>query len=290
MKLGLQIPRWQWAGGAAACGPTLARIAQAAEAAGYDSLWLMDHLFQIRSIGNVEEEMFEAYTTLGFVAAHTRRVRLGTLVTAATYRQPGLLIKQVTTLDVLSGGRAWLGIGAGWYEREARGLGLFFPPRAERFERLEDTLRLAHHMWRGDRSPFIGRHVVANEPLNMPLPLSQPRPPILIGGGGEQKTLRLVARYADACNLFARLGSAELARKLEVLRAHCAAEGRDYQTLDKTVLTSWDPLRKRSQIVDQLGELHRLGFETVIASLREVHTIEPIQAVARDILPEAARL
>jgi F420-dependent oxidoreductase-like protein len=290
MKLGLQIPRWQWAGGPAACGPTLARIAQAAEAAGYDSLWLMDHLFQIRSIGAVDEPMLEAYTTLGYIAARTQRLRLGTLVTAATYRHPGVLLKQVTTLDVLSGGRAWLGLGAGWYEREARGLGLPLPRRAERFAWLEDTLRLAHHAWGGDQRPFAGRRLVAHEPIISPAPLSRPRPPILIGGGGEQKTLRLVARYADACNLFARLGSAELARKLEVLRAHCAAEGRDYNTLDKTVLTSWDPLRKRSQIVDQLGEFQKLGFQTVIASLRDVHTIEPIQAVARDILPAAARL
>jgi F420-dependent oxidoreductase-like protein len=290
MKLGLQIPRWQWAGGPAACGPTLARIAQAAEAAGYDSLWLMDHLFQIRSIGAVDEPMLEAYTTLGYIAARTQRLRLGTLVTAATYRHPGVLLKQVTTLDVLSGGRAWLGLGAGWYEREARGLGLPLPRRAERFAWLEDTLRLAHHAWGGDQTPFSGRRLVAQEPILSPAPLSRPRPPILIGGGGEQKTLRLVARYADACNLFARLGSAELARKLAVLDAHCAIEGRDPSSIERTVLSQWDPVRRAGQIVEQLGEFRRLGIGTVIASLRDVQSTAPIEAVGRDVLPHAVRL
>lgn len=288
MELGLQISRWHWRGHE--IGPTLARIGQAADDAGFSSVWLMDHLFQIRSVANPEEEMLEAYTTLGFLAAATRRVKLGALVTAAPYRSPGLLIKQVTTLDVLSGGRAWLGIGAGWYEREARGLGLSFPRRAERFERLEDTLRLALHMWRADTAPFIGKHVVANEPLNSPQPIARPRPRILIGGGGEHKTLRLVARYADACNLFARLPTWELAHKLHVLQRHCEAEGRDYDAIQKTVLATWDPMRKRDDILEQLGELHKLGFSMVIASLRDVQTIAPIEAVAREIAPAAAAL
>jgi F420-dependent oxidoreductase-like protein len=290
MRLGLQIPRWHWKGGAVDIAPTLARIGQAADAAGYASVWVMDHLFQIRSIGSVEEEMLEAYTTLGFLAAHTSRVRLGTLVTAAPYRQPGLLVKQVTTLDVLSGGRAWLGIGAGWYEREARGLGLAFPRRRDRFVMLEDTLRLARHMWSGSAAEFRGAAIVANEPLNVPAALSRPHPPILVGGGGERKTLRLVARHADACNVFARLSDAELVRKLDVLRRHCDAEGRDFSTIDTTVLTQWDPIRRRTDALAQLERFSRLGFQTVIASLRDVQNLEPIQAVGRDILPAAVQL
>ena len=208
-----------FAGGPAQIGPTLAQIGREADNVGFASVWLMDHFFQIRSIGKVEEPMLEAYSTLGFLAAHTQRVQLGTMVTGVMYRHPGALVKQVTTLDVLSGGRAWLGIGAGWYEREARGLGLPFPRVKERFELLEETLRIAKHMWRNDTSPIYGKHYSLAEPLSSPAPLRQPHPPILIGGGGEHKTLRLVARYADACNLFARYGAAELRRKLDVLRA-----------------------------------------------------------------------
>ncbi|HTD77411.1 MAG TPA: LLM class F420-dependent oxidoreductase, partial [Chloroflexota bacterium] len=200
MKLGLQIPRFRWPGGPLQLASTLAAVARAADDAGYTSIWLMDHFFQISSIGKVDEPMLEAYTTLGFMAAHTRRARLGTLVTGVHYRHPGVLVKQVTALDVLSGGRAWLGIGAGWYQRESIGLGVPFPPLKERFERLEETLQIAHRMFRGETEPFYGKHVQLAEPLNSPAPISQPHPPILIGGGGERKTLRLVAQYADACN------------------------------------------------------------------------------------------
>src|SRR6266849_3330995 len=204
----------------------------------------MDHFFQIASIGKPEEDMLEAYTTLGFLAAHTRRARLGTLVTGVHYRHPGILVKQVTALDVLSEGRAWLGIGAGWYERESRGLGVPFPPLKERFERLEESLKIAHQMWRADTAPIYGKHYQLAQPLNSPPPLSQPHPPILVGGGGERKTLRLVARYADACNFFARLPRADLARKLAKLRGYCAEEGRAFEAIDKTVLTQWNPARK----------------------------------------------
>jgi F420-dependent oxidoreductase-like protein len=251
----------------------------------------MDHLFQIASIARPEEDMLEAYTTLGFLAACTSRVRLGTLVTGVHYRHPGVLVKQVTTLDVLSGGRAWLGIGAGWYERESRGLGVPFPPLGERFARLEETLRIAHHMWRPDTSPFYGKHFQLAEPLCSPLPISQPRPPILVGGGGERKTLRLVARYADACNLFARYSRADLTRKLSLLQGYCAEYGRPYEEIDKTTLTQWNPARKSAQaIVEQCGELREIGFDTVIASLTAVETLKPIEAIARDVLPEVATL
>ncbi|HET6317714.1 MAG TPA: TIGR03560 family F420-dependent LLM class oxidoreductase, partial [Chloroflexota bacterium] len=202
MKLGLQVPRFQWAGGPAEIAPKLAQIARAAEEAGFSSLWVMDHLFQIGSVGNADEPMLESYTTLGFLAAQTQRIELGTLVTAVSYRSPGLLVKQVSTLDVLSGGRAWLGLGAGWYEREARGLGLSFPRRKDRFAQLEETLKIARRMFDGNTDPIYGKQFNLAEPLNAPLPLRRPR--ILVGGGGELRTLRLVARYADACNLFAR--------------------------------------------------------------------------------------
>jgi F420-dependent oxidoreductase-like protein len=286
MKLGLQIPRFTFPD----LGPTLARVARTADDAGFASLWLMDHLFQIRSLGTPEESMLEAYTTLGFLAAHTSRATLGTLVTGVPYRHAGMLIKQVTTLDVLSGGRAWLGIGAGWYEREARGLGLPFPRVAERFELLEDTLRLAHHMWLPSVEPFSGRHVQAQEPMNNPPPISQPRPRIMVGGGGERKTLRLVAQYADACNLFARLPSRDLQRKLDVLRSHCDRLGRNDGEIEKTALTHWDPLRKPDRILEQLEALKALGFQSVIGSVRDVQTLEPIEAMARAVIPRAAEL
>ncbi|MBO0682179.1 MAG: LLM class F420-dependent oxidoreductase, partial [Candidatus Dormibacteraeota bacterium] len=220
MRIGLQIPSFTWAGGPQRLGADLASIAQTGEGAGFESIWVMDHLFQIRSMGKPEQEMLEAYTTLGFLAGHTSRARLGTMVTAAVYRHPGMLCKQVTSLDVLSGGRAWLGIGAAWNEKEAQGLGIPFPPLGERFERLEETLRICLQMWAGERTPFEGRHYSLADPLNSPQALSRPHPPILIGGGGERKTLRLVARYADACNLFA---GPQVAHKLDVLRRHCEA-------------------------------------------------------------------
>jgi alkanesulfonate monooxygenase SsuD/methylene tetrahydromethanopterin reductase-like flavin-dependent oxidoreductase (luciferase family) len=207
------------------------------------------------------------------------------------YRHPGILVKQVTALDVLSEGRAWLGIGAGWYERESKGLGVPFPPLKERFERLEETLKIAHQMWRGDSAPFYGKHVQLAEALNSPPPLSEPHPPILIGGGGERKTLRLVARYADACNLFARYPRRDLVRKLGKLRQYCEEEGRAYEAIDKTTLTQWNPGRQSPQeIVDQLGELREIGFDTVIASLRAVETLKPIEILARDVFPQAEKL
>src|SRR5437588_8652543 len=223
MKLGLQIPSLTWPGGPAEIGPTLTEIARTADSAGYDSIWVMDHFFQIRGVGAAEEPMLEAYTTLGVLAAHTQHARLGTLVTGVTYRYPGILAKIVTTLDVLSGGRAWLGIGAAWNEEEHVGLGVPFPPLAERFERLEEALRICLQMWSDDDGPFEGKHYKLARTLNSPQALTRPHPPILIGGGGERKTLRLVARYADACNLFA--GPDELPHKLDVLRRHCEEVG-----------------------------------------------------------------
>jgi F420-dependent oxidoreductase-like protein len=291
VKLGLQISRFRWPGGPPLMARTLASIARAADDAGYASIWLMDHFFQIASIAKAEEAMLEAYTTLGFLAAHTRQARLGTLVTGVHYRHPGLLVKQVTTLDVLSEGRAGLGIGAGWYERESKGLGVPFPSVKERFERLEETLKIAHQMWSGETQPFYGKHFQLAEALNSPPALTAPHPPILIGGGGEHKTLRLVARYADACNLFARYAKPDLVRKLAKLRSYCDEERRPYEAIQKTALTQWNPIRNSpDKIVDQLGELRELGFDTVIASVTGVETLKPIEVLARDVFPRVARL
>ena len=202
MKIGLQIPDFTWPGGAEQLGPTLATIARTADDAGFAHIMVMDHFFQIRTVGPPEHEMLEAYTALGFLAAHTSRARIGTLVTGAIYRYAGILAKTVTTLDVLSGGRAWLGVGAWWNEQESRGLGIRFPPMAERFEQAEETIQICLQMWAGDETPYHGKLNHLERPLNSPQALAKPHPPIMIGGGGEKKTLRLVAKYAQACNLF----------------------------------------------------------------------------------------
>jgi F420-dependent oxidoreductase-like protein len=292
MQLALQIPCFTWPG--VPIGQRLAQVVRTAEDAGFSSVWVMDHFFQIPAVGSPEEPMLEAYTTLGFLAAATSRVRLGTLVTGVTYRLPGILVKEVTTLDVLSGGRANFGIGAAWFEREHRGLGVPFPRLSERFERLEETLQIAKHLWRGDTRPFRGRHYQLEEPLNSPPPLSRPHPPILIGGGGEQKTLRLVARYADACNLFGRLPRQELAHKLDVLREYCQLEGRSYDRIEKTVLLSMlDPGQNGENadaLVGELAQLADLGFQTAIVSLRVVEALWPIEVMGRDIIPRVQGL
>jgi F420-dependent oxidoreductase-like protein len=235
MKIGLQVPSFTWPGGPAELGPTFRRIARDADQAGLSSLWVMDHFFQIQMVGPPENEMLEAYSALAFAAAVTEQITLGTMVTGATYRQPGVLIKTVTTLDVLSGGRAWLGIGAAWNEEEHRGLGVPYPPTSERFERLEETLKIAQQMWAGDESPIDGKHYQLQRPLNSPQPLSRPHPKILIGGTGEKKTLLMVAKYADACNIF-DLGAEGISHKLEVLASHCEEVGRDYAEIEKTLL------------------------------------------------------
>jgi F420-dependent oxidoreductase-like protein len=234
VRLGVHITRFDNPDGSRAIGPELAAAAQAAEAAGVSWLSVMDHYFQMEHNGRAEDAMLEAYTTLSFFAAHTSTVRLGALVTGVTYRHPGLLAKIVTTLDVLSGGRATLGIGAAWYEREHMGLGVSYPPVAERFERLEETLRICLQMWDPrNNGPFDGKHYQLAETITSPPPASSPRPRILIGGGGEKKTLRLVAQYADACNLFTT-SPEDVTRKLDALRKHCDDVGRDYDEIEKT--------------------------------------------------------
>jgi F420-dependent oxidoreductase-like protein len=291
VKLGLQIPNFTWHGGPPELGPRLAEIVRTADDVGYSSIWVMDHFFQIPPVGPVELDMLEAYTTLGFIAAHTSRARIGTMVTGVSYRHPGLLVKQVTTLDILSGGRAWLGIGAAWFEREHVGLGVPFPPLRERFERLEDALQIALQMWSDNNGPYHGKHYQLAETLNSPQPLTKPHPPILVGGSGERRTLRLVARYADACNLF---GDPPTARhKLDVLRRHCEAEGRNYNDIEKTVLFSINLGRDGAaagQVVEQLAAFAEAGVQTVIGALIGVETIRPLETVGRDILPAVAAL
>jgi F420-dependent oxidoreductase-like protein len=290
MQLGVQIPDFTFPGGPARLGADLTAIARAADDAGFDFLAVMDHFFQIPLVGPPDREMLEAYTTLGYLAGATSRLKLLTLVTGTVYRHPGVLAKTVTTLDVLSGGRAWLGIGAAWNDEESRGLGIPFPPVAERFERLEETLQICLQMWRGDESPYNGRHYQLERPINSPQALSRPHPPIMIGGGGERKTLRLVAKYADATNLFP---GPDLAHKLDVLRAHCDAEGRDYDEITKTCYFIFDVGKKgenAAQIVDQLGELANLGFQAAIGAVGNVWDITPLEIIGAEVIPAVANL
>jgi F420-dependent oxidoreductase-like protein len=288
VQIGLQIPDFTTPHGSPQLGRDLATVARVADEGGFAYIGVMDHLFQISMVGPPEREMLEAYTTLGFLAGHTSRAKLLTVVTGVVYRPPGLLIKQISTLDVLSGGRAWLGVGAAWNEEEARGLGLPFPPTAERFEQLEETLQIAHQMWRGDDSPYHGRHFRLERPLDSPAPLSRPHPPIMIGGSGERKTLRLVAKYADACNLFP---TPEIGHKLDVLREHCAREGRNYDDIMKTVVFGFDVGAQGSgvpAILDQLKGLADLGIQAAIGYVANVWEIEPLEVMAREVIPVAA--
>jgi F420-dependent oxidoreductase-like protein len=290
VQIGLQIPDFTWPGGPTRLGADLATVAAAADDAGFDFISVMDHFFQIGVIGPPEREMLEAYTTLGYLAGCTSRAKLLTLVTGTVYRHPGILAKIITTLDVLSGGRAWLGIGAAWNEEESRGLGIPFPPVAERFERLEETLQICLQMWRGDGTPYAGKHYQLERPLNSPQALSRPHPPIMIGGGGEQKTLRFVARYAQACNLFP---GPDLARKLDVLRAHCDAEGRDYDEIVKTCYFLFDVGEngeKAGQVIDQLGALAEMGFQAAIGAVARVWEVRPLEVIGGEVIPAVAGL
>jgi F420-dependent oxidoreductase-like protein len=294
MKIGLQIPKFTWPGGDAAIGGKLAEIGRAAEAAGFASIWVMDHFFQLEPmLGQADEPMLESISALSYLAAVTGRPKLGALVTGVIYRYPAYLIKATTTLDVLSGGRAYLGIGAAWYDREARGLGFPFPPVKERFELLEDTLQLAHHMWAGRREPFAGRHVRLAEPICRPLPVSQPHPPILIGGMGEKKTLRLAAQYADACNLFARAGSDVLRQKLDILRRHCDEVGRPYEAIEKTTLDTVHlaPGKMSARdVIAQCRSLAAAGIQHAIFNMPNVSDITPLEIFGREIIPAVQAL
>jgi len=289
MRVGLQVPNFTWAGGSARIAATLAEIARAAEQAGFYSLWVMDHFFQIRGVGPHENDMLEGYTTLGYLAALTRRVKLGTMATGVIYRYPGILVKTATTLDVLSGGRSYFGIGAAWNEQESRGLGVPFPPISERFELLEEALQIAKQMWSADNGPYRGKHNQLAETLNVPQPLSRPHPPVLVAGSGEKKTLRLVARYADACNLF---GTPEIVRsKLEILKQHCRDVGRNYETIEKTTLGTADMRagKMRAQdVITLCKQLADLGVQHAIFNIPNVEEIAPLETFGREIIPAVA--
>ena len=293
MKLGLSIPDFTWPGGPATLGSTLAQIARTADQVGFQSISVMDHFWQIGRNGPPEHEMLEGYTALAFMAGLTSRVTLGTMVTGAVYRYPGVLAKTVTALDVLSGGRAWLGIGAAWNEAESRGLGIPFPPIAERFERLEETLQICLQMWegtRGSEKPFSGKHYQLERPLNVPQAVSRPRPRILIGGMGEKKTLRLVAQYADACNLFP---TPELPHKLDVLREHCKAVGRNYDDIEKTAVFGFDigeNGEKVGQVIGGLRWLAGMGIQTVVGNVPKVYDVKRLEIIGEKIIPAVADL
>ncbi|MFD4507001.1 LLM class F420-dependent oxidoreductase [Streptomyces sp. NPDC058457] len=292
MNLGIAIADFTQPGGPAGIARHVARLARGAEEFGFRRIAVMDHLFQIGIVGASEQEMLEAYTTLGYLAAATERAELLALVTSAGYREPGLLAKMITTLDVLSEGRAALGIGigAGFNLAEARGLGLPFPPVAERFERLEETLQICLQMWGDDEKPFDGRHYRLERTLNSPRTVRRPHPPILIGGSGEQKTLRLVAEYANACNLF---HGPDLPHKLDVLRRHCDRAGRDYDEIEKTVLLPLDPGPHGERVPALLTELRRLdtiGIDHVIGPVRGADQHAALRLLGERVVPEAMRI
>lgn len=285
MKLGLQLPDFTWPNGAAGLRDDLGAVARTADQAGFEYIAVMDHFFQIPPIGPADMDMLEAYTTLGFLAAHTERARLLTVITGVHYRAAGLLAKAVTTLDVLSGGRAMIGIGAGWNEEESRGLGFEFPSTSERFEILEETLQYLLQMWSDLDGPYAGEHIQAGRLLNSPQALSKPHPPIMIGGGGEKKTLRLVAKYAQACNVF---NTPDVAHKLEVLKQHCENEGRDYDDITKTVYCVMDigeHGEKTNQLIDELGRLHDLGFAAALGGSPAVPRLDLLERFGTDVIP-----
>ena len=294
MKFGLQIPAFDYPGGTPEIAPTLARIVRTADTVGFDSIWVMDHLFQIRSIGRPEEPMLEGWTALGFIAAHTQRARIGLMVGGIHYRHPGIWVKAATTLDVLTGGRAWLGIGAAWNEEESRGLGFDFPPLGVRFEMLEDTLQIAHAMFEaplGSQRGFDGRHYHPTRLLNSPQSISRPRVPIMIGGGGEQKTLRLVAQYADAANVFG--GPERIHHKWQVLREHCERLGRPYEEIERSTLQGAFRINRDGSggavtpdnLVNHYGELADAGAQHVLFSLRDAHDTDQLELLGTDVFP-----
>jgi F420-dependent oxidoreductase-like protein len=315
MRVGLHIGKFDWPGSPGNIGEKVAEIAKTADDMGFYSIWVMDHLFQLGTQfgiihGPAEAPMLEGYSTISYLAASTRRIKLGLLVTCPLYRYPGLLVKAVSTLDVLSGGRTYFGVGAGWYEREAEGLGIPFPPTlTERFERLEETLQIAKHMWRGDRSPFEGKFYRLEEPINSPQPLSKPHPPIMIGGGGEKKTLRLVAKYGDAWNFVlnsptpleelgvkARSHSSEersemLRRKLEILKLHCDDVGRSYEDIEKTIVTYIKLAQgatDTAEVIELCRDLADLGFQHVIFNMPNVHEVKPVEVLGKEVIPTVA--
>jgi len=291
MKLGLQLNSFDWDGGPERFGRNLVEIGAAAEVAGFDRIGVADHLWQHPIMGGPDASEPECYATLAFLAANTARIGLTAMVSGVHFRHPAVLVKAVTTLDVLSGGRACFGVGSGHYEEETLGLGIPFPPQRERFEMLEETVQIALRMWsgkRGDDRPFGGKHYNLERPLNLPQSISRPHPPIMIAGDGEKKTLRLVARYADACSL--RPGP-QVPEKLNVLRRHCEEEGSDYEHIEKTCAFAFDvgeSGEKVDELIGQLRWLSSMGIETVIGFVPGVDRISPLEIIGREVIPVAA--
>ncbi|MCH7541695.1 LLM class F420-dependent oxidoreductase [Patescibacteria group bacterium] len=283
MKIGLVFTDYKWPGDTKAIKTNVEKIAIGAETNGFDSLWVVDHYF---SMSDSSEPMLEAYTVLGFMAGVTKKITLGPLVTGVIYREPAFLVKAATTLDVMSGGRTYFGIGAAWYEQEAKGLGFTFPSTKERFERLEEALQIIKQMWSGNTKPFKGIYYKLEEPINSPQPLSKPHPPIMIGGGGEKKTLKFVAKYADACNLFY---APNLSHKLEVLKKHCQDIGRDYDEIEKTIMLSATVASSgdASAIVKICNEVATLGIEHIIFSVSNIADKKPLEIFGKEIIPSA---
>lgn len=291
MKIGLIINHFDWIGSSKDPGAALTEIAHTAEDTGFDSIGVSDHVWQHPYMGGMEADELECYGALTYLAAITSRIKLIPIVSGVHFRYPGMLAKTVTTLDVLSGGRAWLGIGAGHYEEEARGLGIPFPPLKDRFEMLEETVQICLRMWegeQGDGQPFEGKHYQLERLLNRPQSLSRPHPPVMIAGSGEKKTLRLVARYADACNLYP---TPDLAHKLDVLRGHCEAEGRDYDEIEKTCMYRFsdgeaepDP----DEIIEQMRSFADLGIQTMIGFIPPVDPITRLEKIGREVIPAVA--
>jgi F420-dependent oxidoreductase-like protein len=289
MQLGVHFYNFTLPGGGPSLARTLADTAKTAEAGGVSTFTLMDHWFQMESVGTSFDPMLEGYTSLGFLAGQTETMRLGLLVTGVTYRHPGLLAKIATTLDVLSGGRAMLGIGAAWYEREHKALGVPYPPVAERFERLEEALQICQQMWSDDDGPYEGKHYQLAETICNPRPIQPAGPPILIGGGGERKTLRLVAKYADACNLFA--GNIEdVKHKLDVLDRHCEAEGRDPSTIEKTILGGGDPVGDPDGFLRDMEQYAALGFDLVSLMPSTPDPVGYVRTVSESLVTRLAEL
>lgn len=298
MKIGLQYNDFREPGGTPEIAARVAERAQWAEAVGFHTFFMLDHLFQVPNQGPAEEPMLEVFSTLAYVAGKTNTIKLGQMVLGVTYRQPGLLIKEATTLDVLSGGRTYFGIGAAWYEREHLGLGLAFPPLKERFEMLEETLQIAKQMWSENNGPYSGKHYQLAETINSPQPLSSPHPSILIGGSGEKKTLKLVAQYADASNINLTEGVEGLKRKLAILQEHCATVGRDYAEIEKTSNGGFLPLSKSGaegtmspeQAIDLLGQLEEAGVAQALIGLKTTFPEESRELIATELIPAAAKL
>jgi len=294
MHIGLQIPSFKYPGGTAAIRPKLKEIVTTAEEAGFYSLWVMDHYYQIKGLFGeaYTDPMMEGYTTLGYFAGLTEKAYLGVLVAGVHYRHPSVLMKMVNTLDILSGGRAYFGIGAGWYEEESKGFGIPYPSTSERFELLEDNLQLAKALWESDEVSFDGKHIFAPAITNNPRPLSTPHPRIMIGGMGPKKTLRMVAQYADACNIFEGAGTEKMQKALGTLKGHCEKLGRDYATVEKTSLGTVHLSEKDivDSVLSRIKKLSEMGFTHAIFNMPDVYEIAPLETFAKEIIPAAAEL